>query len=685
MSKEVFIKYNPYRLQTEIKIDGNLVKQRSRLNVGEKYFQDWIDRVPEYITYECNTTDFEIVFYGTKLDYEDLKEVSDEAGIKTKYLSSKENIENKESRIRAVFEKIQNAPIDDLKSPAVIQAFRQAQSNNFEVNVVATKKSGKSTLINSLLSKKLLPSFTRIEDTDIARDEAQAFEDGGNLVEKFWKLDYETMSELNSNDIVSEIHNEKHKAAIFKALEDSQETVVLYIIDGTQIGTGEDDVLLTDISKFIETGSKRSRDRFIFVVNKLDQVDSNRKSIETILLDVKEYLEERGIKNPNIYPASALVSLNIRTLLFQDDLGKDDDVVGDEVCNSRGMVRRFRRNSELHFEKYAPLPKTKRVKINSDLENAIENKDFNRQALIHSGITSIEAAISLYVEKYGKTTRIKNIVDALERYLKDMNELFEKKMLHNKKQKAEIIKLIGAEIKFETELMEKKKEFDALDIDKEFNVLYKELMMGIQRITVETISGRRYGETITPSEAKKIITMVTKKVIEFQEKVKELRNTIQTCGEQLIETYLDKLPNLDKNFINCIERNSLNLMIVNDMEDLISRLSKAEEAVTRWYEPFQMIEHRYINIEEFVTSYQKILMGKRARRDIDRIKKRTKELKKDFNKEFIEFDKILGDNVNKMKEYRDKKLINEKERSRLKNIQKWLQTLSDEVGDISKI
>ena len=63
-----FIKYNPYRLQTEVTIDGSPVKQNSKFNVGEKRLQEWINKLPEYVREEFNTRDVEIVFYGTKLD-----------------------------------------------------------------------------------------------------------------------------------------------------------------------------------------------------------------------------------------------------------------------------------------------------------------------------------------------------------------------------------------------------------------------------------------------------------------------------------------------------------------------------------------------------------------------------------------------------------------------------------------
>ena len=45
------------------------------------------------------------------------------------------------------------------------------------------------------------------------------------------------------------------------------------------------------------------------------------------------------------------------------------------------------------------------------LSEARANGDANEEALIHTGIVPIEMAIRMYVQKYAKTAKIKNIVD----------------------------------------------------------------------------------------------------------------------------------------------------------------------------------------------------------------------------------------------------------------------------------
>lgn len=102
----------------------------------------------------------------------------------------------------------------------------------------------------------------------------------------------------------------------------------------------------------MKVGGKQSRDRFIFVVNKLDDFKKGEDSVKAALDKVSDYLRDNGIENANIYPASALTALNIRTILAESD---DDD---DDVYEAKGKVRKFNRNPFREFcSSYSFKPK----------------------------------------------------------------------------------------------------------------------------------------------------------------------------------------------------------------------------------------------------------------------------------------------------------------------------------------
>lgn len=66
-----------------------------------------------------------------------------------------------------------------------------------------------------------------------------------------------------------------------------------------------------------------------------------------------------------------------------------------------------------------------RGEVEDMLAKAVAEGDDNQQALIHAGIVPIEAAIRMYVQKYAKTAKIKNIVDTFIKKL-ESTQSFEK-------------------------------------------------------------------------------------------------------------------------------------------------------------------------------------------------------------------------------------------------------------------
>ena len=131
--KTIYIKYNPYKVETEIKIDDELVKENSQLNVKGKRLQEWVENLPEILVEECNDSEYKIIFHGTALDFDDVQEVIEGSklkevfnGIVFEYEHQKaQEVEDKELRIKKIFEEIQQGPFEELKGEDVKKAFKQ--------------------------------------------------------------------------------------------------------------------------------------------------------------------------------------------------------------------------------------------------------------------------------------------------------------------------------------------------------------------------------------------------------------------------------------------------------------------------------------------------------------------------------------------------------------------------------
>lgn len=753
--REIFIKYNPYRLETDITIDGQPLKKNSKLNFEDRRLQEWVESLPELLLEECSTRDFKIIFYGTIPDYEDMESMVEDAkskgiNIELKHIPAKE-VKDKEEAIQNVFDEIQNGPFDELKQPDVVKAFNLAKSSDFEVNVVATMSAGKSTLINALLQQRLMPAkqeactatITEIKDNDAEHFMAKVYDKNGKLIQVHPELSYEIMEQLNSNQEVSRIRAEgnipfvtaddvslvlvdtpgpnnsrdpEHKAATYRMLSESSKTVVLYIMNATQLAVNDDYNLLSYVADSMRVGGKQSRDRFIFVVNKLDDFKKGEDSVESAINKVRDYLKDNGIENPNIYPASALTALNIRSILADSD--DDDD---DDVYEAKGKVRKFNKNEEMHFEKYAPLTPSSRGEVESLLAKAIEENDVNQQALIHTGIIPIETAIKMYVKKYAKTAKIKNIVDTFIKKLESAHS-FEKtkeEIATNQDKQKEIlaqIDSINRKLKNGDNAKKFKSKIQKINYDKEIGKLADSVIAEAQEKVTNQLTS--IDGTLSRREAEITCQMFVKFAEELQAEVQVkledmISNSVQKNAEDLLEQYKIKLAELAQDInVGNVELNPFEIMqgdIDSDMSTLINSITRTERIKVgeewventkkKWYKPwtwFQESGHYrdvYANKEfvdgtelaqKFFAPIQEQLYNNRNGA-VEYAKDQTRKIKEAFTLKFDELDEVLKKKLGELEVCaRD----NENIEAMIKETQDrlaWLEKIQEKVNSILDI
>lgn len=743
--REIFIKYNPYRLETSITIDGVAPKQNSRLNFGDRRLQEWIEELPEILFEECSSRDFKITFHGTVLDYEDVESMAREAkknglNIELEHIPAKE-VSDKEVAIDEIFDEIQAGPFDELKQPDVVKAFNMAKSSDFEVNVVATMSAGKSTLINALLRQKLMPAkqeactatITEIKDNDADHFMAKVYDTSGNLIQTHPELSFEIMDSLNSNPEVSKIHVEgnipfvtsedvslvlvdtpgpnnsrdpEHKAATYRMLSESSKTVVLYILNATQLAVNDDYNLLSHVADSMKVGGKQSRDRFIFVVNKLDDFKKGEDSIEAAITKVRDYLRDNGIENANIYPASALTALNIRTILAESD--DDDD---DEVYEAKGKVRKLIRNPEMYFETLAPLTPSVRGEIETRLANARSNHDTYEEALIHCGIVPIEMAIKMYVQKYAKTAKIKNIVDTFSKRLESAKsfETTKQEITENQDKQKEIlanIEVIKKKLASGEDAKRFKSRIEQINYNSEIRKMANDVIMVAQKKITEQLSSS--DTKISKREAEELCRQFARFAdnlqAEVQVKLEELiGNHVHKSATDLLEEYRKKISELAQDVnIGTVSIDPFELMagdISTDVSSLINNLTETERVKVdevwventskKWYKPWTWFQEKghwkdiyedkeYVDgtklAQRFFAPIQEQLY-ENSNNAIEYAKAQTQKIKQDFSKKFVELDTVLK---KKLQELEDCANDNKNVERRIRESQaklKWIEEI----------
>lgn len=763
--KRVFIKYNPYNLETELTVDEKKPAQNSQ--IGERILpgsrlQEWVEDLPQILIEEYNDTNFDVVFHGTLLDFEDLKDAFTQAFNRGELTATLDRIPAKETSdkeilIDEVFKEIQEGPFDELRDTEIISAFQHEKSSDFEVCVVATMSAGKSTLINAMLGTKLMPSkqeactaiITKIKDNKNNDSwQAEVYNKDNCLIETHENLTYPTMERLNNDKDVSVIkatgnipfvssedvslvlidtpgpnnsRDPEHKKVQSDFLSKSSKSLVLYIMEGT-FGSDDDNALLQRIADSMKVGGKQSKDRFIFVVNKMDDRRKEDGDTEQTLNRVRDYLfKKHGIANPNLFPAAALPALNIR--LMQNGTELDDDTMDETEMK----VRKLNRNEHLHFENYATLPASICGDIKIKLDNAKSNNDANAEALVHTGIVSIEAAIRQYVQKYAKTAKIKNIVDTFMHKLDEVG-CFEKT-------KQELAKNHEDSERIALQIETIRKKIDDVKSAQNFRVAVDNAVIGVSddakeiidsivqkyqakiRQKIDDLRGQELDMDDVMNEVYRLELYAKSLEPNFQADLDELiRENLIKTSKALLQEYKKKLESLtsevDSDALAGISIDPIKLMEgtvptadtfsvtnliqskeVTNGREWVKNTNKKFYKPWTWFQKDGYYKTKYKTVhyvpasdlaQEFFAPIKETVInnGELAQKYVIR---QSNRIAASFNKEFERLDDILKQKLSELESYATDKSQAEKRIKETEKRLKWLEGIQKQVASILEI
>ena len=600
--KQIFVKYNPYKLETLIRVNGKDIEHDSMLHklIKGKRLQEWVGKFPELLVNELNSVEFEIEFYGMDLDWDDFEEafkIAKSAGkIKNAILRFTEakSDDDINDKIVSIFNDLQKGPIDDFRDPKLTKAFENINKAVFPINVIATMSSGKSTLINALLRKKLMPSkneactatITEILDTDGSKFIATAYDAQDNLLQNVDDLTYEMMNELNDNEEVSRIsvegnipfldakttalmlvdtpgpnnaQNQAHKNTTYRAINSDSNNLILYVLNGTQLSTNDDASLLNYVAEQIKKGGKQARDRFLFVINKMDGFNPDDEDIAKAVQSAKRYLSGYGIEDPQIFPCAAYTALNIRTYFEDVDIDNltraEERQLPSAARDTLPMIDKFIEYESMHLEQYSTLSPSAQKELNYRLKKAHDDGDTKEQTLIHCGIYSIEAAITAYVKKYAKTKKVKDLVESFQEVLESNQVLANAKTkVATDEEAAAVCAARAAAIKAKIEDGQEATIFKAkiAELNPMESIMDKaeQLEENAARMTSRIFDN--YGDTITSKEeAKRLVkqfsTLSSDSIAEMTSELESVINqeVIET-GERILIEYQEKLSKIDE-------------------------------------------------------------------------------------------------------------------------------------------
>ena len=462
----VDIVYDPFHITTAVRINGEEIAADSDIHrlCRDRRLQEWVDDFLPLVHKKTASRKIDFVFKGLPLDAADLESAIDEYNKVTKgaefCLKSIIPPEGPEgsrvAAIRDLYEAAKKGPCKKLFVKDMAKPFEQALDPTFEVNVLGTMSSGKSMLINALIGQKLLFSdpeaatsaVTRIEQTDDTEFKARRFDLNGKVLDhwrsanedllKKWtsvKADPQQTHSLayvqvrgkfpaipgNEESRLVIVDTPGPSSAIYlehgnitaEVIRKASSSMVFYVLNASQLGTKDDAALLVDVCTAMEKGGRRTRDQFVFLVNKIDERMTGGGAVLKSLETVRKYLGDRGIRNPIVVPCSAQLALFARLKKKGVSLEEYEE---DDWAK---LNRRFGRMTVADF--ISQLKGCVGSVCMERIRERLESADELTKLEIMSGIPIVEEILKDYLDKYAVPTRIKEAVDAFEVLDRDMD------------------------------------------------------------------------------------------------------------------------------------------------------------------------------------------------------------------------------------------------------------------------
>jgi len=461
-------------------------------------------------------------------------------------------------------------------------------------------------------------------------------------------------------------------------------------------------------------------------INKLDDFIDADDSVQSAIDKVRKYLSDKGIINPNIFPAAALPALDIRMFQANSDI---DPVL---IRRIKNKVLDLNEIEKLHLDNYAPLTPSVRGEVTVELAKAKETGDTYSEALMHTGIIPIELAIRMYVQKYAKTAKVKNIVDTFAKKLESAKsfENTKQEIATNQDRQKEILTNIDS-IKEKQKSGEEGKKFkakvDAINYDKEISDVANSIIKQAQKKVSAQLSNTN--AKLSRKDAESICAVFAKFAENLQAEIQVLledavTKNVQKNAEDLLTEYKNKIAALSSELsvdgvtVNPFEMMDGDIESINNIEKLLNSVTQTEServvvgshkvyketfGVRRWFNKtfgtgfnvnydlvndYDYVTKEYVDGSElaikFFAPIQKQLFdyGDGA---VKYAKDQVKLIKLAFNKKFDELDAVLARKLEELEVCASDKESVEAIIKKTEERLDWLQKIQRKASDILEI
>ena len=741
--------YNPFTKEKKFFKNGKKEDSLDEwLGTGNKELSEWCGDFFEKLYKKYNDPEMEVNFKGILRDYEfleDAKEAYEKEKSSVKITLKNggcANTSEKLDELKKLFEEMQNeTPFESLKGKEMKDLFDKIVSSEFEMAVVATMSSGKSTLINAMLGCELLPArneattatLAKIHDEDGADHfEGKSYDKDGKELASCNPLTKKNMDELNDNPETSviEIHGDirgieskdlqlvlidtpgpnnsrtdEHKEHTYSLLKTDYKPMILYVLNGTQLETNDDNTLLKDVAEAMNnSGGRQAQERFIFVLNKADEFDLGKgEDVLKKVADVKAYLEKHGIHDARVFPVAARLAKVIRQYQNGQPLSVTET---EEILPKR---KSFIKHEWRHFSDLAPLSPAAKKEQDARLKSAQENED--ELALIYTGVPAVELAVSEYLTKYALPTKITDGVYLFKEKIDNLGiEAAEIEKL--KGNQAEVEKLSSALQAIEAVLQkgekadEVRKKIDNLSVEEMLQDKFASLSTSIFN-EIRTKTENMRDEEMPKRTAEGNLDNLKKILDELESKFRvDMRNTLNGILKQKAEEFIEEYKQYLESLVGSISYKIQMSAIIGDsatisVTETLSKYSQTKtvqklNADKKWYKPWTWGQPKYINVNREVVNFSDYLdneiepifrnnFSESEQAAFEYAKEEEQRLKAAFQEQFTKLNNVIKQKVDEKKKNLENKETLEKMIQQNQRNLTWLKEFTHKLDSLLAI
>ena len=275
--------------------------------------------------------------------------------------------------VRKVHEKLPKAKFS-VKSYTEFAEFKRSLKdysmfNIKNIAVCATMSAGKSTFVNALLGRDVLPArneattakITSVYDKDGAVKMIGYATKNGEIAEQSAEVTLEVINKWNSSNNLERIYlqgdldgikndgfvvavhdtpgtnnsgDKSHHEVTMDFLQNNKMDALIFVANATQLCTNDERILLVELLNKVVEPSKLP---VIFILNKADELDEEKESISDIQKRYVDYLKEIGFKEPKLF----LLSAKAARLLKMAKNGRTENLTAREKRDLRNIESAF--------------------------------------------------------------------------------------------------------------------------------------------------------------------------------------------------------------------------------------------------------------------------------------------------------------------------------------------------------